>query len=1127
MNYQDLTKQDLIKTLNELQQQFDSKVHDLEIEIKQQKELTDSLNQDKFLMQTIIDNTPDAIFVKDTNWKYILFNKAAQKFIGKSSDQVLFHDDNLLFSTEEANEIRKNENALIEKKALDTYEEVVTTHNNKATTFLSTKGPVFGKNGKLLGLFGIARDITERKLEEAKLIESENKFRKIYEDGPYGMALVNNEFKFLMANNTFCQIVGYEEHELQKLSFIDISYPDDLKNDIDNVAKLIKGEIPVLKTEKRYIRKNGTVIWASLTVTAHYNQEGQFLYNLAIINDITLRKQTELMLLERNNTIEAQNEEYLQINEELIQTNQELFDAKNRAEESEETYRMLFDSINDAVFISEVVENGTIGCFIKVNNIACNRLGYTQDELLRLKPFDITSDKIKQTFNTIVQSVFEKKRIIVESEHVTKSGQIIPVEISTHVTSFRGKTIIHSIARDITARKKNLEALRQSEDKFRKAFLTNPDSITINRIDDGMYTSVNLGFISMFGFSEHEVIGKTSKEINIWHDYSEREHFIQLLNQNGFVENLEARFNTKSGQILDGLIFSRIIELDDTPHIITITRNITQQKKNDENLKESQNLLFNLARLVPGVIYQYQLFPNGHSAFPYSSSGMFSIYEVTPEEVKEDASPVFDRLHPDDFDEIVKRINESAENLTTFYCEFRVILPVQGLRWRWSQAHPTRMEDGSTLWHGIISDITERKEAELELQKRADFIELQNEEYQKLNKILTKANEELIIAKEHAEQSDRLKTAFLQNMSHEIRTPMNAIMGFSSLLPNQFDNKTKLVEYSQIINQRCADLLQIINEILDVAKIESGQLSVALDECNLESLLSEISLLFKEFQLRQNKHHIPFKVISDFGTTSSIIQTDKTKLKQILINLISNAFKFTDKGEVVLTCEIIPNEQIVFSITDTGIGIPTDKLDFIFKRFAQLESPSDRIHSGTGLGLSIVKGLLDLLHGQIYVDSIIGKGTTFRFTLPYQSLTPSSAKAIIIENNFTFNFTDKTILIVEDDIFNAEFLNEILTVTKANIIHSNTGIEAIKIAKSTAIDVILMDIRLPDIDGYEATKQIRRINREVIIIAQTAYATDEDKKTTLIAGFDGYISKPIKRDDILALIYYHFKLKEE
>jgi len=1126
MNYQELSKQELIEAINDMKQKYDASVHGFEKEIAFYKQLTDSLNQDKFLMQAIIDNTPDAMFVKDTNWKYVLFNRAAQQYTGKTAEEVLFHDDKLLFSETEASTILNNEKQLIEKQTIETFEEVVKTQNNQITTFLSTKGPVWDKDGKLLGIFGIARDITERKITEAKLIESENKFRKIYEDGPDGMALVNREFKFLMANNTFCQILGYEENELQQLTFEQITHPDDINPNQSNVKRLIAGEIPVYKTEKRYIRKDGNIIWASLTVTSHYNGNGQFLYNLAIINDITLRKHTETLLLERNDAIEAQNEEYQQINEELTQTNQELLEAKYRTEESEETYRMLFESINDAVFISELTNEGKLSRFIKVNEIACNRLGYTQEELLTLTPFDIVSDNIKQTYNYKVQVLLAKKRIIVESEHVTKSGMMIPVEVSTKVTTFRDRTIIHSIARDISIRKKNIEALKQSEEKFKKAFLTNPDSITINRISDGMYISVNLGFTNIFGFTEADVIGKTSKEINIWHDYKERSHFIQQLQTHGFVENLEAQFNGKEGKIIDALIYSTIINLEDIPHIITITRDITIQKKADLELQQSRDLLLNLALLVPGVIYQYRLYPNGHSAFPYASPGMYSIYEVKPEEVKHDASPVFSRLHPDDIENVVNLINESAEKLTTFYCEFRVNLPSQGLRWRWSQAHPIRMDDGSTLWHGIISDITERKEAEIEIQKKSEYIERQNEEFQKLNKELTLANEELMVAKEHAEQSDRLKTSFLQNMSHEIRTPMNAIMGFSGLLANQFDNKAKLEQYSLIINQRCADLLQIINEILDVAKIESGQLPVTISECQLEPLLTEIELLFKEYQLRQNKHHIRFNVNYAFGAFDSTIQTDKTKLKQILINLIGNAFKFTDEGEINVSCQFNHDNSIVFSITDTGIGIPSEKLNFIFERFAQLESSPDRLYGGTGLGLSIVKGLIDLLDGSIWVDSVVGQGTTFSFSLPYKSVNLSSSTTTYIDNQDTFNFEGKSILVVEDDKYNADYLNEILTETAANIILSGTGKEAVRIAEISKPDIILMDIRLPDMDGYNVTSQIRQFNPEVIIIAQTAYATDEDKRKALSSGFNDYISKPMKSDILLSLLYYHLKLKE-
>ncbi|NJO69292.1 MAG: hypothetical protein HC830_08465 [Bacteroidetes bacterium] len=248
-----------------------------------------------------------------------------------------------------------------------------------------------------------------------------------------------------------------------------------------------------------------------------------------------------------------------------------------------------------------------------------------------------------------------------------------------------------------------------------------------------------------------------------------------------------------------------------------------------------------------------------------------------------------------------------------------------------------------------------------------------NEEYKKIN-------EDLHFAKEKAEESDRLKTTFLQNLSHEIRTPMNAIMGFSSLLVDNYDNREKLEMFSDIINQRCNDLLDIINDILDISRIESGEVTVHKETSDLKTLFSELSFFFKEYQKRLGKQHIPFNVQCEGDPYTTIIQTDPVKLKQILINLVGNAFKFTENGSIECGCRF-EDEHVMFYVSDTGVGIPADKFDKIFERFTQVQSDSEKIVSGTGLGLSIAKGLVGLLGGTIWLESEINKGTTFYFTI--------------------------------------------------------------------------------------------------------------------------------------------------
>lgn len=310
-------------------------------------------------------------------------------------------------------------------------------------------------------------------------------------------------------------------------------------------------------------------------------------------------------------------------------------------------------------------------------------------------------------------------------------------------------------------------------------------------------------------------------------------------------------------------------------------------------------------------------------------------------------------------------------------------------RWLLSSKIPLRNSNNKIIGLiGIGRDITDRKINELLVKEQQEEIEAQNEEYQQLNEELRQTNEELYLAKEKAEESNQLKTAFLQNMSHEIRTPMNAIIGFSELLFNCFDDKLKFEKYCNIINHGALQLLDIINNIMNVSQIETGQLPVNIEICNLNELFSELKEFYLEHRKHIGKQNIEFMVKSNCESTQYIIMTDKGKLKQIFMNLIGNAFKFTNEGKIEAGCIFDKNEQLKFYVLDTGIGIPKDKQNFIFERFTQLNQHPKTNIEGNGLGLSIVKGLVNILGGEISLKSEPGNGSTFTFTISYTAVRP-------------------------------------------------------------------------------------------------------------------------------------------
>lgn len=378
---------------------------------------------------------------------------------------------------------------------------------------------------------------------------------------------------------------------------------------------------------------------------------------------------------------------------------------------------------------------------------------------------------------------------------------------------------------------------------------------------------------------------------------------------------------------------------------------------------------------------------------------------------------------------------------------------------------------------------------------------------------------ELEKAKLKAEESDRLKTAFLASMSHEIRTPMNHIIGFIELLKDPSLSETEKNEFLSIIRNSGNHLLKLIDDIIDIAKIESDQLEIHQVEISLNDFLHDQYLTFREQFNSSQKSSIQFSLDLPREQLSEYIKTDMLRLQQVLTNLLANAIKFTREGYISFGYRKHEGNMLCFFVQDSGIGIPRDNHQLIFERFRQLDYSYSREFSGTGLGLAISKGLVELLGGKIWVESEPEQGSTFYFTIPYNPLSTAQQQAAkTAKTTGEFNFEGKTILIVEDDEINYRFLNIVLERTKASILHACDGEAAVNLALSNDVDLILMDIQIPLMDGYTATRLVKEQKPGLPVIAQTAHALDDEKKLCIDAGADDYVAKPINRKQLLLKI---------
>ncbi len=369
-----------------------------------------------------------------------------------------------------------------------------------------------------------------------------------------------------------------------------------------------------------------------------------------------------------------------------------------------------------------------------------------------------------------------------------------------------------------------------------------------------------------------------------------------------------------------------------------------------------------------------------------------------------------------------------------------------------------------------------------------------------------------------AQTSDKLKSSFLANMSHEIRTPMNSIIGFSNLLASDEVAEEQKKDFINYIRSSGEMLLALIDDIIDIAKIEAGELKINKREMNVGDLFSELFRTFDEMKNKSGKSHINLIMKKDAEHDLSI-KTDPFRLRQIMTNLIGNAIKFTDKGSVEFGYRLRNEKEIEFFVKDTGIGLTKEELGIVFERFKRTYSSEVKNIVGSGLGLAISKNLVELMGGDMWLDSKPGAGTTFYFTLPYIKTAKVYGTGITEESICSYDWHDKNILVVEDDRQSYHFLQELLKRTGANIKRASNGFEAIEICRNDqSLDIVLMDIQMPKMNGYDATREIKKIRKNLPVIAQTAYAMAGDREKSIQAGCDDYITKPLNIESLLPKI---------
>lgn len=630
---------------------------------------------------------------------------------------------------------------------------------------------------------------------------------------------------------------------------------------------------------------------------------------------------------------------------------------------------------------------------------------------------------------------------------------------------------------------------------------------------EGNILETNSVFLDMLEYSAEEILKINFTALTHSEDVQKEMQLIQAVVA-GKSESyrLEKRYLTKSGNILwaDLSVACRRKANGEVANFFGMIMNITEQKKSLLEIKEKNHFIQTILDNLP-IGLALNTINEGNAI--YMNKKFMEIYGW-PEENLRDIPNFFKKVYPDpEYREKISR--QILTDLASGDPE----------RMKWENIEITQQSGEKRVINAVnipLPDQNTMVSTVMDISLQDNYMKKlqgQNKEYEALNEELSQTNEELYKAKERAEESDRLKTVFLNNMSHEIRTPMNGIIGFAGFLeePDISDEKRK--QYIRIINNSCTQLLRIIDDILEISQLETGQIKLKPEAFNLNDLFLE---LFAIYNLQAKQQKIPLYLKKGLPDKECRVQTDKSRLIKILGNLLENAIKFTNEGHIELGY-YPEGRDIIFYVKDSGIGISPEYLEDIFERFVQEDKDASRQFGGLGIGLSIARENTKLLKGSIRVESEKGKGSAFFLSLPLNLMYAKEEQQKMKADKDKTSKKKYNILVAEDEEVNYLFIETLFSISNAHqyeLIHARNGQEAIDICeRNKAIDLILMDIKMPVLDGHEASKRIKGNWPDIPVIAQTAYSTDADKALALESGCDDFISKPLDKKELFRLIH--------
>ncbi|MCF8303629.1 MAG: PAS domain S-box protein [Bacteroidales bacterium] len=905
----------------------------------------------------------------------------------------------------------------------------------------------------------IIRDISERKKVEEELRIQKAYFEDLFEYAPEAIAILDNEDRVIQVNREFENLFGYSLNEASGKQINDLIVPDDLTEEGWNTTNAVASGDSI-ELESIRISKEGTRIPVSITgkpILLSGNQLAVY----GIYRNIEERHKSEEKLKRLTQFARENPNPVITVNKDgkIIYANQgaEPLLAMWKTQLHQKAPESIINHIKHSL---ENDEQETV-------EVHFNKLYY----LLSLSPnkesgrvhiygSDITERKHADLTREIMFNIANATNT---TQNISELSDVIRTEL------------------DKVTETKNFLIILYDEDK---------DTLSLPYIKD-----------EKDEFEEFPA-GKTLSAYVIRKQQPMlfRERDMELLEEKGEIETIGTPAKVWLGVPL--IVDNKVIGI------------IVVQNYEDENVyteEDLENLRF-ISSQIAVSIRNKRIEEEVRKLSVSVQQSPVSVVITNTEGQIEYVNPKFTQLTGYTLKEVYKKNPRILKSGHTPKEEYQRLWQTIKSGNEWKGELRNRRKNGELFW--ISSSISPIKD---NYGKIHHFVAI-NEDITDRKKM----EKDLIDAKEKAEESDRLKSAFLATMSHELRTPLNAVIGFSELIDEGLSTE-EILEYAENINKSGKHLLEIIEDLFNISIIESGDVDIEKKEFNINNLLDEIKMNIQTDQVNLEREDLTIKVFKDLDDSKCQIHSDPAFIKQIFNNLLKNALKFTEEGAIEFGYSVESRNIIRFFVKDTGIGIAPDKQDIIFERFRQADEGFTRKYEGTGLGLSISKRLVELLNGSIWVDSEPDNGSTFYFTIPYESSEQEEEPAA--EEAGELVWPGRRILIAEDDESNFELLKSMLKKTKIEVERAHNGVQAVDLFKKytsedrkgngPCFDLILMDIKMPKMGGYEATQQIKEIDPETTVIAQTAFAMKGDEDKAIEAGCDDYITKPIKKEALL------------